>query len=162
LKLSDIPTILKQYKSGDIDLAKVLAILKSSTLESMDFAQIDYHRELRQGFPEVIFCQGKSKEQVLIIAEKIYTKHGKVLATRAEPVVFEYVKLRLPNLEYNKEAKAIHSTFPEDNLKARGKIAVITAGTSDVPVAEEAALTCQMFGFRPAKIFDVGVAGLHR
>jgi NCAIR mutase (PurE)-related protein len=162
VNLLEIEKILKKFKEGEIEQTEVLNAIKSSTIESLEFAQIDYHRELRQGFPEVIFCKGKSKEQVKSIAEKIYQKHGKVLATRAEQEVYDYLHPHLPQLKYNNNAKVIHSSFPEMETKAREKIAIITAGTSDVPVAEEAVLTCQMFGYWPIKIFDVGVAGLHR
>ncbi len=123
---------------------------------------MDHHRELRQGFPEVIFCEGKSPEQVVTIAERIYERHGKLLATRAQPAVYEAVKQRLPEMIYQPDARCIHSPFPEMPEIAQDKIAIITAGTSDVPVALEAAVTCKLFGYRPREVYDVGVAGLHR
>lgn len=162
MKPTEIDKILERFQRGELSKDTVVDFFKSSAIKSMDFAQVDFHRELRQGFPEVIFCQGKSREQVLQIAENIYRQHNKVLATRAAPEVFDFVHSRLPELEYHPGAKAIHSVFPEPLKEAEGRIAVITAGTSDVPVAEEAALTCRMFGFSPATVFDVGVAGLHR
>jgi len=162
VKTEELINLLSQYKLGKIDEESVLNYIRSSLIKSLDFAQIDYHRELRQGYPEVIFCEGKTPEQVVRIAEKIYKHHGKVLATRATPELYKHVKKQLPDLLYHESAKAIHSSLPEAQKNSEGKIAVITAGTSDVPIAEEAALTCRMFGYPPATIYDVGVAGLHR
>ncbi len=154
--------LLDRFRKGEIGEAEILAALKWSTIQSLDFATIDHHRELRQGFPEVIFCEGKTAGQITDIAAKIFERHGRLLATRAKPEIFQEVKKALPDLEYNAPARCIHSPFPEISPDAKGKVAVISAGTSDIPVAEEAAATVRMFGFEAMKIYDVGVAGLHR
>ncbi len=159
---TELQKLLAQFKNGQIGEKEIMEVLKSSVIHSMEFANIDHHRELRQGFPEVIFCEGKSTDHILSIAEKIYEHHGKLLATRATPEVYEVIGKSLPNLEYNAAGRCIHSPFPDAVPGSEGHIAVITAGTSDVPVAEETAVTCSLFGFRPARVFDVGVAGLHR
>lgn len=162
MKAGELQTILKRFKTGEIGDAEVLEALKSSAIGSLEFARIDHCREMRQGFPEVIFCEGKTPEQVLQIAERILKRHQKLLATRADSRVFDVVKKKLPDLQYNPTARCFHSRFPQPAPGAEGQIAVITAGTADVPVAEEAVTTCRLFAFPPVKIYDVGVSGLHR
>ncbi len=162
MKIKDLEQLLNDFKAGKIGSDAILQKIKAAGIQSLDFATIDHHRELRQGFPEVIFCEGKTPEEVAEIARRIYQRHGLLLATRATEEYYREAKAVLPELQYHARARLMHSPFPEPNRQAGGQIAIITAGTSDIPVAEEARITCQLFGFTPETIYDVGVAGLHR
>jgi NCAIR mutase (PurE)-related protein len=139
---------------------------KSRAVENLGFARIDHLREKRKGFPEVVFGSGKTKEQILAIAEKILLRSGRLLVTRADKDTFLHLKGRLPFLRYHETARAIW--FPGDAARrkaaalARGHVLVLCAGTGDLPVAEEAALTARLLGCRVKTLYDVGVAGLHR
>ena len=125
----------------------------------MGFAKIDYHRGIRKGFPEVIFCPGKTKEEILTIMQKLATEYPNILATRANEEIYELVKSSLPDARYHPEARAIFLGRPREK---KGKIALVSAGISDLPIAEEAALTAEIAGSKVERIFDVGIAGLHR
>ncbi len=129
--------------------------------ENLGFARVDHHRHLRRGFPEVIFCQGKSANQVVSIFTSLSATGDTVLATRAEPEIFEAVKEKIPDVKYHREAKAIVLENAEDK-ELFGLVAIISAGTADIPVAEEAALTASLIGSKVEKLYDVGVAGIHR
>jgi len=129
--------------------------------ENLGFARIDHHRHLRRGFPEVIFCPGKTVEQVSAIFGRLAKTGGTVLATRAEPEVFEAVRAEHPEAEYHREARAV-IIRGEEKPEPTGCIAVVSAGTADQPVAEEAALTAELIGGRVERLYDVGVAGIHR
>ncbi len=159
---SDLKKLLQKFRKGEIREKDVLDAIQSASIQSLEFAHIDHHREIRQGFPEVIFCEGKTPEQVLRLTEKIFERHHRVLATRAGEDIFKVVQKNLPGLEFNAAGRCIYSPFPEIIESSREKIAIITAGTSDVPVATEASITCRLFGYEPREIYDVGVAGLHR
>jgi len=131
--------------------------------EELGFAKVDHHRHLRKGFPEVIYCAGKTPEQVAKIAKKIAQKGHAVLATRAEKKVFRVVKKVLPKAKYYETAKIIVWKKVESRkLNVESRIAVVTAGTSDIPIAEEAAVTAESLGLKVERLFDVGVAGIHR
>ncbi|MFZ0389735.1 MAG: nickel pincer cofactor biosynthesis protein LarB [Calditrichia bacterium] len=162
MNINEISQLLEQFKTGATDRDQVLEAIKAAAVQDLQFATIDHQRELRQGFPEVIFCEGKTPEQVGEIAGRIFSRHRRVLATRANPELFAEVNQQIPELQYNTSGRCIHSPFPEQIPGSANAIAVVTAGTSDIPVAEEAAVTCRLFGFPPACIYDVGVAGLHR
>ena len=137
------------------------ARLRSMPFEDLGFAQVDHHRALRCGFPEVIFCTGKTEEQVAAIAERIVASGSDLLATRATPAMHEAVTARCPSAVYHEAARAI---VVQDAWQDRGigEILVVSAGTSDIPVAEEAAVTARVLGNRVERVFDVGVAGIHR
>ena len=153
--------ILQDFKAGKIDLAEVLEKIKSLPYEDLDFAKIDNHRSLRKGFPETIFCQGKTTSQILKIFETMSKRNHSILATKADKKIFTAVKKMHPKAEYNELAKTI--VIRKEKLKLRkGKILVITAGTSDIPVAEEAVVTAELMGNKVEKVYDVGVAGVHR
>lgn len=153
--------ILQDFKAGKIDLAEVLEKIKSLPYEDLDFAKIDTHRSLRKGFPETIFCQGKTTSQILKIFEEMSKRNHSILATKANKKIFTAVKKRYPEAEYNELAKTI--VIRREKLKPKkGKILVITAGTSDIPVAEEAVETAELMGNKVEKAYDVGVAGVHR
>ncbi|WP_409376972.1 nickel pincer cofactor biosynthesis protein LarB [Candidatus Sordicultor fermentans] len=121
---------------------------------------MDYHRGIRKGFPEVIFCPGKTKEEILTIMQKLATEYPNILATRANEEIYELVKSSLPDARYHPEARAIF--LEREPREKKGKIALVSAGTSDLPIAEEAALTAEIAGSKVERIFDVGIAGLHR
>jgi NCAIR mutase (PurE)-related protein len=135
--------------------------LKNLPYEDIGFARIDHHRHLRTGFPEVVFCQGKSAEQVRQIIERIHKQKNDVLATRANEDIYALVRQVDERAEYNSAGR----TIVIRNRKKRdpvGNILIISAGTSDIPVAEEAAMTCDIMGSRIERLYDVGVAGIHR
>ncbi len=153
--------ILQDYKAGKIDLVEVLEKIKSLPYKDLDFAKIDTHRALRKGFPETVFCKGKTTSQILRIIEEMSKKNHSVLATKANKKIFAAVKKMYPEAEYNEFAKTI--VIRNEKLKPKkGYILVITAGTSDIPVAEEAVVTAELMGNRVEKVYDVGVAGVHR
>jgi len=129
--------------------------------ENIGFARVDHQRYLRRGFPEVIYCPGKTEEQVATIIGRLAESGGTVLATRAEPSVFEAVRAVYPEVEYHEVAKAL-VLRGEREPEPVGYIAVVSAGTADLPVAEEAALTAELIGSHVERLFDVGVAGIHR
>lgn len=159
-----IRKILNQVASGKTNPQEAFKELSSFHFEDLGFAKVDHHRGMRGGFPEVILCQGKTNAQVGKIAERIVKKKCPLLATRATPLAFQEVKKRVPKASYNKDARVIYHV-PKSGLpkpKTLGPIAVICAGTSDIPVAEEAALTAEMMGNKVIRAFDAGVAGIHR
>jgi len=153
--------ILKDFKAGKVDLAEVLEKIKLLPYEDLEFAKIDTHRALRKGFPETLFCQGKTTSQILTILESMAKRDHSILATKANKKIFTAVKKIYPEAEYNELAKTI--VIKKEKLKPKkGRILVITAGTSDIPVAEEAIVTAELMGNTVEKAYDVGVAGVHR
>jgi NCAIR mutase (PurE)-related protein len=153
--------ILQDYKNGKIDLSEVLEKIKTLPYEDLGFAKIDNHRTLRKGFAETIFCPGKTISQILRIIETMLKREHSILATKADKKTFTAVKKVHPDAEYNELAKTIVITRDKTKLK-KGKILIITAGTSDIPVAEEAVVTTELMGNNVEKVYDVGVAGIHR
>lgn len=152
--------ILKKIELGEISAEKAAEILKGGTYEEMGFAKLDMSRELRQGCPEVIFCQGKDDGFLCEIYQKMFEKKGFVFGTRATEHQAEIVRECIPEAEYDPISRILKAgTFKEDRV---GRIAVCTAGTADVPVAEEAACTAEFFGGMADRIYDVGVSGIHR
>lgn len=157
----DPKDILEKYKNGEIDLEEALAKFPDKGIEEMGFATIDTDRQRRTGLPEVIYSSGKTVEQVQQIAERMYQKGIDVLATRVTPEMAEAVKTVIPGAEYNAIAKTI--TYKKSKeVEAKGYIVVVAAGTSDMPVAEEAAVTARFLGNNVETVYDVGVAGIHR
>jgi NCAIR mutase (PurE)-related protein len=156
-----IEELLRAVAAGEVDVAEALERLKRLPYDDLGFARIDTHRSLRAGFPEVILCQGKTAAQVAAIATRMAEGGATVLATRAEPDVFEAVREKCPAAIYNAEARAI--VVPgEAAPERRGHVLVLSAGTADIPVAEEAAVVAEVAGCRVERVYDVGVAGLHR
>ncbi|MBO4636986.1 MAG: nickel pincer cofactor biosynthesis protein LarB [Clostridiales bacterium] len=129
--------------------------------EELDFAKLDTSREERTGFPEVVFCSGKTDEQLKEIYKRLLSENGSVFGTRALASQYEAVKDVIPDIVYDKDSKVLYKGRG-DFVSPIGKIAVVTAGTSDIPVAEEAAKTAEFFGGNVLRVYDVGVAGLHR
>jgi NCAIR mutase (PurE)-related protein len=153
--------ILKDYKNGKTSLEEVLEKIKFLPYEDLGFAKIDNHRVIRKGYIETIFCKGKTTKQIIEIIKKMVENNHNVLATKANKKIFNEVKKIFPKAQYNELAK----TFIIKNQKVKkkkGKILVLTAGTSDIPVAEEAAITAELMGNSVEKVYDVGVAGIHR
>lgn len=156
----EIEKILQQFKSGQIEIEEVLGKLKHFPYDDLGFAKIDNQRHLRKGFPEVIFCQGKTLEQITKIAKRIKETGGKIVATRAVPEVYQGIKKVIPEVTYFKEARIV---AVEEEKKVSSKfILVVSGGTADIPVAEEAAVMAELMGNRVERLYDVGVAGLHR
>ena len=159
MERKDLERLLRGVKSGRISIREVLDRLGSS-YESLGFATLDVGRETRTGVSEVIFGEGKTPDQIASIAEALYKRKKRFLATRTSADVFRLVKQVVPGADYNEAARAVIAGGHQRRKK--GKIAVVSAGTSDMPVAEEAAVTAEFLGNRVERIYDVGVAGLHR
>ena len=153
--------ILEQYKKGEIELEDALEQLSGRGIEEMGFATIDTDRQRRTGLPEVIYASGKTVEQVTMIATRMFEKGIDILATRVTPEMGASLKSVFPDADYNELAKTFTYSRSEKEV-AKGHIAIVAAGTSDLPVAEEAAVTALFLGNRVEKIYDVGVAGIHR
>ena len=143
-----------------IDVDDAIKKMKFMPFEDLGFAKVDHHRALRKGFPEVVFCQNKTVEQVADIVKKLASKNADVIATRATEEMFNEVKRYLKNAQYNKISKTI--TISKNKQSKKGKILVLSAGTSDISVAEEAAVVAEVMGSNVERLYDVGVAGLHR
>jgi NCAIR mutase (PurE)-related protein len=156
----DISEILEKYKGGEMELVEALSHL-SHRGEDMGFAHLDTDRLHRTGLPEMIYSAGKTTEQVKLIAERMYTKGMDILATRANEEMFEAIKRVVPGAVYNSLAKTIVFKHKEE-FSGKGYIAVVSAGTSDLPVAEEAVETARFLNNKVEAIYDVGVAGIHR
>lgn len=162
MKIGLLRKILKDYKSGILSLNETIEKLKTLPYESIGFAHLDNHRPLRKGFPEVIFGQGKTKEQILKIINALVSKGNDAIVTRTDIAVFKHVKKRYKEAVFNKEARMIVVKKEKSEDMGKGLILVISAGTSDIPVAEEAAFTAEVFGNKVERLYDVGVAGIHR
>ena len=152
--------ILKKVGQGSLPLDQAMEALRHMPYEDLGFAKLDTHRALRKDFPEVIFCQGKSPEQVARLFVRM-ARHGPVIATRAGGEVYESVKAAVPRALYHSQARIISNVRPS-RKKASRFVLVVSAGTADAPVAEEAATTAGLMGARVERLWDVGVAGLHR
>ncbi|HOJ92105.1 MAG TPA: nickel pincer cofactor biosynthesis protein LarB [Dictyoglomaceae bacterium] len=152
--------LLENVKEGNLSVDDAMEKLKSLPYEDIDFAKIDHLRTIIKGFPEVIFSQGKTPQQVVIIMENLLEKNNRVIATRASLEVFDNVKKRIPDAVYNETARII--TVLREEINKKGKIVVACAGTADLPVAEEASITAEIMGSYVDKIYDIGVSGLHR
>jgi NCAIR mutase (PurE)-related protein len=140
---------------------RLLQFLRQAPFEDLGFARVDHHRHLRQGFPEVIYGAGKTPDQVAAIAERIVSAGHSLLVTRTDSVAYGAVREKLPDAEFHEVARAITLRVGE-TPRGRGTIAIAAAGTADLPVAEEAVVAAEIMGNCTDRIFDVGVAGLHR
>lgn len=157
----DILKLLEQFKKGNLGQEEITERLMALGVESLGYAAIDTDRDRRTGIPEVIYSSGKTPGQVAEIALKMVERGIPVLATRATREIYDAVRKAIPKAVYFEQARAIIYQ-PERPVSSEGYIAVVTAGTSDVPVAEEAAVTAEFLGNRVERIYDVGVAGIHR
>jgi NCAIR mutase (PurE)-related protein len=165
MTLSEIQQLLDAVKTGATDPAtatdRIMAALRSAPFEDLGFARVDTHREVRTGFPEVILGLGKTPAQIAAIAERIVARGQALLVTRAHPDAYDAVKHIAPAATYHAAARAI-TLLQGDVPRGVGTILIACAGTSDLPVAEEAALTASIMGNTVDRLYDVGVAGLHR
>ena len=154
--------LLNNVKSGKIDIDEALEKLKKLPFEDIGFATIDHHRSLRRGFPEVIYGPGKKAEEIVTISEKMTGKGENVLITRLTDRKARIVQEHFPTSDYYPGPKALTIMVSPIKKRGKGKILVVSAGTSDMPVAEEAAITARIMGNDVETLFDIGVAGLHR
>jgi NCAIR mutase (PurE)-related protein len=153
--------VLEKVYARRLSPEKALEILKDYPYQDLGFAKVDHHRELLKGTPEIVYGLGKTPAQIVGIAREIIRKGSNLLVTRVEPEVYAKIKGRLKGTTYNAAARTV-TLLQKPAPAGRGRIAVITAGTSDIPVAEEAAVTAEILGNDVLRIYDVGVAGLHR
>ena len=165
MKLSDLQRLLDRVAAGQVPPAdavdQLTAVVRAQPLEDLGFARVDHHRAARQGFPEVILGLGKTPDQIAAIAAAIVGRGHSLLVTRADRAAFDAVHARVPDAVYHDVARAI--TRPAGEVPAgRGTVLIAAAGTSDLPVAEEAAVTAEVMGNTVDRLYDVGVAGLHR
>jgi NCAIR mutase (PurE)-related protein len=154
-----IDEILKQVQDGELTAAQAKEKLR--TYENLGFVKIDHHRKKRVGFPEIVYGEGKTAEQILAIVQSLRARNDSVLVTRISQEKAEFVRATCPELHYYEAAKILAWRNPDLPIH-KGYIAVVCAGTSDLPVAEEAAVTAETLGCRVERVYDVGVAGLHR
>ena len=152
---------MESVRAGEVDPAAAVEQLRQLPFEDLGFASIDHHRTIRCGFPEVIFCPGKTTEQIAEIFARLAATGGNVLATRAEEAAYEAVAERFPQAQYNACARAI-TLRQGEATEPVGHVAIVSAGTSDLPVAEEARATAEIMSAAVTTHYDVGVAGLHR
>ena len=157
----DIEEILKAHSDGNLSAAEATKRLQNLSYENIGYARVDHARAVRQGFPEVIFGQGKTREQIIGIFEKLIARAPNVLITRTTAEVYGEIRNSFTDAEWHADARIIRVFRDRAELGA-GEIAIVTAGTSDIPVAEEAALTAETMGNRVKRIWDAGVAGIHR
>jgi len=158
---SQLTELLHQVRTGKLSTPSAIRRLKSLATHDLSFARVDGHRSLRKGFPEVIYAEGKTPTQVAAIAKKILQHDENLLATRASPEAYRAVKRLFPKARYHAAARTItvvHKPLP----KRPGIVAVLCAGTTDIPVAEEAIATTEIMGNQVKRYYDIGVAGLHR
>jgi NCAIR mutase (PurE)-related protein len=152
--------LLGQVATGLRTIDDAAKALETAPFDDLGFAAVDHHRGLRDGLPEVVLAMGKTPEQVAVIARSVFDAAGRLLVTRVEPAHLEALKAEFPEVQHNRHARL---AWLDPNPRAPcGNVAVVTAGTSDIPVAEEAAITAEMMGAAVQRHFDVGVAGLHR
>jgi pyridinium-3,5-biscarboxylic acid mononucleotide synthase len=152
---------LSEFREGRIDEDQILDLLRDLPYQNLDFAKVDHHRSLRHGFPEVIFGQSKTPEQIAGIAVALLAKNSNLLITRAGEEAYNRIKDQLEGCEFHPNCGAI-TVVREPLDRGRGKIGIFSAGTADIPVAEEAAVTARVMGNEVVCCYDVGVAGLHR
>ena len=153
--------LLENVQEGETSVEDALALLRGFPYEDLGFARLDSHRTLRKGFPEVIFCPGKTIEQIVQIVERIRAREGRVLAARAEPEVAEAIERAFDDVAYHPAARMI-LVGGAARRSGRGTVLVVSAGTADIPVADEAAVTAEAMGSAIERLYDVGVAGIHR
>ncbi len=152
--------VLQDFKDNESDLEESVEKLRLLPYEDLSFAKVDHHRNIRVGFPEVIFCQGKADEHIVAIWKSLRKHNNNILATRATLSTYRKIKKIEPAARYNKFGRTI--TLIRKPIKQYGSVLIVTAGTADISVAEEAAETAAVMGVKTEKLYDVGVAGLHR
>jgi NCAIR mutase (PurE)-related protein len=161
MNIKEVEKLLTDVKHGKTSVDEALVVLKNFPYTDLGFARIDHHREIRTGYPEIVYCAGKTVEQVTEIFRVMAERENNVVGTRASQEMFDSVKSLIPEAVYYKMARII-SVQKKKPVSPESLIAVITAGTSDMPVAEEAAITAELLGNKVLRIYDAGVAGIHR
>ena len=162
MRAEQLEALLADVAAGRLAPVAALDRLRHLPFEDLPFARIDHHRALRQGQPEVVFCEGKTLEQVVAICERLEAATGSFLGTRASEAIASALQARFPRLVWNAVARTVLLASPDAPAAAGGPILIVSAGTSDLPVAEEAAVVAEAFGTRVERLTDVGVAGIHR
>lgn len=159
--LNEYRQLFQQIKSGEVNIEQALNQVRNLKFDDLGFAKVDHHRQIRNGYPEVIFSQGKTVEQIKAIVLKLAEKNNNIMATRATREVYEGICEVIEDAEYFEAARIV--VVKKRNILVTEKtIAVVSAGTSDIPVAEEAAITAETLCNRVTRVYDVGVAGIHR
>lgn len=156
----NVQELLRQVKDGQMEIGQAERLLKDLPYEDLGYAKLDHHRALRSGFGETVYCQGKPDAYLAEIFKKFYERDGEVFGTRASEEQYELVRREVPAVTYDPISRILKVERPGKEKK--GLVAVCTGGTADIPVAEEAAQTAEYFGCRVDRIYDVGVAGIHR
>jgi len=162
MDMDSLRNLLQEFHANRLSLDETLSTLKILPYEDLDFAKIDHHRMMRQGFPEVVFCLGKTVTQVATIMQHLAQHNKNILGTRATVEMYVAVKALVPDAEYIEIASLIVVKRDQIELDDTRVVLVMTAGTSDIPAAEEAAVTAEVMGNKVERIYDVGVAGIHR
>lgn len=158
---SEIKDILNKLARNQIDVDQAAELLSQKTISDLDFSKVDLERQKRTGYPEVIYGEGKTVDQIVAIMSALHTNHQNILATRISPEQAAGIQKALPNVTYHETARCMTEVATRQP-ETKSFIAVVTAGTTDIPVAEEAAVTAELYGNRVQKVYDVGVAGLQR
>lgn len=156
----NVTEILEQVKAGSLDIKEAEKVLKKLPYEDMEFAKLDHHRKIRQGFGEVIYCSGKVTGHLVQIFTRLAEENKRVLGTRATEEQYLAVKKMVPGVIYDEISNTL--VYEKEKAERKGMITVCSAGTADIPVAEEAAITAEFFGNNVTRVYDVGVAGIHR
>ena len=156
----EVKEVLKQVRAGEISVEDAEQFFRRQPFEEMGYAKLDTHRKIRSGFAEVIFCSGKADEHLLQIFGRLYAQDQEVFGTRASQAQYEMIQKQYPQTIYDPVSRIIK--IEKEGKTRQGKVAVCTAGTADIPVAEEAAQTAEYFGTQIERVYDVGVSGIHR
>lgn len=156
----DAHEILQKVRNGEVSVEEAGGFFRRQPFEELEYAKLDTHRKMRSGFAEVIYCSGKADQHLIHIFGRIYREEGEVLGTRASEMQYQILKEHFPETVYDPVSRIIK--IERDGKRRVGSIAVCTAGTADIPVAEEAAQTAEFFGSHVERVYDVGVSGLHR
>lgn len=161
MQAEQLRLLLEQVRAGGVDVETALNRMRHMPFEDIGFAKVDHHRALRHGMPEVVFAQGKTPQQVAAIATRLLKNSRNMLITRADQATATLIKRKFRKAEYFPLSRAIR-VWGDRRIRGKGKIAVVCAGTSDIPVAEEAEVTAEVMGNEVDAIHDIGVAGIHR
>lgn len=162
MNVNQLKKLLTKLKDGEIDVEGVLEDLKKLPYEDMGFATLDNHRHLRQGFPEVILGDGKEPSQIIALMEKMVSNEENILVTRIGENKVKLIRKRFKEIKYSSQSRTVTLLTHNIEMKGKGVVLVMSAGTSDIPVAEEAVVTLEIMGNKVDKLYDVGVAGIHR
>lgn len=161
MRKEELAEILEKVQRGEMPLDEAVSRIAIEPVTDLGFAVLDHHRELRKGLPEVVYCEGKHRDTIRPIVESLLEKNeGNILLTRASEEVYEEVRKACPEAEYHKQARFVLIRREERELV--GKIVVVTGGTADIPVAEEACIVAELTGNNVDRLYDVGVSGMHR